>query len=192
MTYKPQFELQESSCILTNKNDRTEKHGPNEERLAVDLNFTFEANNKALSMFSTTLRGIIYQAETPKPGDLPMDDDNLSELRNPELNPAKKGGNELSWAGGDITGATVRFHYGTTEKSHVVFDEAKVCKFHLICRPGGTVLIKFQVQVHPSENDKEADKQLAFLSKALAIRACTISITPPQASGTGETQAEAF
>lgn len=173
MPYTTVFELSEAACELHNKNDRLEKHGPNEEVLAMDLNFTYETNNSVLAMFSPSLRGCLYMADQPAEGALALSDDNLSKLRNPALGQGKKG---FDWLVGELVGATLIFHKGIDEKSEIAFDEVKIGKYKLECREGGTVVVHFQAQLHPT-----TDKQMAFLSKALVNKICTLSITPPSA-----------
>lgn len=172
MAYEATFELKEAACELTHKNDRIEKHGE-EDVLAIDLNFTWETNNKALALFAPALRSALYMADEPAEGSLPLSDDNASKLRHKHLNAGKAFG----WDGGEIIGGELRFHHGVESRSDVVFDkDVKVGKYKLDCRDGGTVVIHFQVQVYPT------DKQTAFLSKALVNKICTISITPPKAA----------
>ena len=170
MTLKTVFELTEAACELTHKNDRIEKHGE-EDRLACDLDFTFETNNDSLAMFHPTLKSSLYMKQKNE-GELQLADSNVSKLRMPELN----GGKAIHWSGGSLEGAELRFHHGIDEKSHVVFDLAKVGKYKLDCCDGGTVVVHFQAQIYPT-----TDAQNAFLSKALVNKICTLSVTPPSA-----------
>ncbi len=164
------FELNEAACELHHKNDRIEKHGE-EDVLAVDLNFTYETNNGVLAMFSPSLRHCLYMAAAAPDNSLPLDDQNMSALRNPALN----GGKAFPWSVGELVGAEMRFHHGIGGKSDQVFAESKIGKYKLECREGGTVIVHFQAQITPT------DKEMAFLSAALRNKICTLSIIPPAA-----------
>jgi hypothetical protein len=164
------FELEEAVCQLVHKNDRLEKHGE-EDRLACDLNLTYETNNGCLVLFSPTLRSLVYEHENGAQTELVKDPDHLTKLRNPALH-----GGPLKWAAGELVGAEVRFHYGPTGKSDIVFDMAKVGKYKIECREGGTVVLHFQAQVYPNES------QSGKLSLILTNKVCTVSIKPPLAN----------
>lgn len=162
------FSLAEAACLLIHKNDRIEKHG-DEDKLACDINLSFETNNGILAMFSPTLRSCLYMKADSDQSSLVPDVDHLTALRNPAL----AGGKPFHWATGDLVGAELRFHHGIESKSDVVFNGAKIGKFKLECKEGGTVIVHFQAQVYPE------DLQMTFLSKALRNKICTVSITPP-------------
>ena len=168
----PVFELAEANAVLTNINVRLEKHG-DEEVLASDLSFQYEMANTGLAMFAPALRSAVYQRPQGAQQEIEVDADYMPSLRFPALS-------ALKWGAGELVGAEVRFHYGTTEKSHVVFEGAKVGKYRMECKEGGTVLLSFQAQVHPNE------KQSGQLSKLLVDKSCIISITPPKADPSGE------
>lgn len=161
------FELANANVALIHKNERLEMHG-NETKLACDLKFEYEMANTGLAMFHPSLRSAIYQPSQSDQGTLIEDQDYLPSLKFPALS-------SLKWGAGDLVGAELRFHYGTSEKSHVVFSEAKICKYKLDCKEGGTVLVSFDAQVYPTET------QSGKLSKILTDKLCTISITPPEA-----------
>lgn len=163
------FELTEADCELRHKNDRIEKHGE-EDVLAVDLNFAYETNNAVLALFAPALRSNLYMADDDVSQEkLIKDPDHLTKLRNPALN----GGKAYPWGAGELTGADIKFHHGIGGKSDVAFGEAKVGKYKLECKEGGTVVVHFQVQIKPS------DKEMAFLSAVLRNKICTLSVTPP-------------
>jgi hypothetical protein len=165
------FSLEEAAVSLDHKNERIEKHG-DEDRLACDLNFHLETNNAALTMFSPTLRGLLYERDDGTQGALLDDADHLTKLRNPPLH-----GKPLPWGAGELVGAELRFHFGIKPDTDVVFSEAKIHKFKLDCREGGTVVIGFQAQVYPT------DEQSGKMSKFLLDKVCTISVTPPHEGG---------
>lgn len=170
----PVFELEEANAVMTNMNVRLEKHGK-EEVLACDLSLEYEMANTGLAMFSPALRSAFYQRSQGPQGELPGTDDAdyMPSLRFPALS-------SHNWEAGELTGAELRFHYGATEKGHVVFEGAKIGKYRFNCKEGGTVLLQFKGQVLPT------DVQMGKLSKILADKSCIISITPPKAEPSGE------
>lgn len=161
------FEMTEANVDLVHKNERKEKHGE-EEVLACDLNFKWETSNGVLAMFAPELRHSLYK----KPGDgqaeLPGTDDpdHLTALRFPAMAPIK-------WMAGDLTGGLLTFHTGV--KSLVKIDITRLHKFKLEPKEGGTVVVYFQVQCRPNE------QQSGKLSKFYTDGACTITVTPPPA-----------
>lgn len=159
------FEVEEGKVKLTGMNTRTEIHGE-ELKIAVDLDFKWETGNGCLALFAPALRSCLYAREEDLVTAADPNEENLRTLRFAPLG-------VLRWDAGDLVGGGLRFHYGTTEKSHVVFDDVNVGKYKLECKEGGTVLVSFQVQVHPNE------KQVGQLANLLQIRECTITVTPP-------------
>ena len=161
------FELTEANVLLVHKNERLEKHGE-EDRLACNLNFQYEMANTGLAMFAPALRSCLYQKPQGAQQEIDVDADYMPSLRFPALS-------VLKWGSGDLVGPELRFHYGTTEKSHIVFEAGvKVGKYRMECKEGGTVLLSFHAQVYPNE------KQSGQLSKILLDKSCIISITPPE------------
>lgn len=165
-----QFSLVEAACTLNHKNDRIEKHGE-EDVLACDLSISYETNNGILAEFSPELLQSLYAHDNTSQGSLISDAEHLTVLKFPAMfeKPVK-------WSAGELAGAEVVFHHGVSSKSNVVFQPTKITKFKLDCRKGGTVVVHFLVQVHPT------DAQTSFLSKVLRDKVCTISIIPLQAS----------
>lgn len=163
------FELSEVAAALTHKNERLEKMGE-EDRLACDLTLQVEAANSILAHFSPTLRAGLYQKPEDGQGELVPDVDHLTKLRFPQFG-------VLHWNAGDLVGATLRFHIGVRDTSHLVFDDVKVNKYRIECKEGGTVVLTFRAQVYPT------DAQSGKLSKLLVDKVCTISVTAPGDDG---------
>lgn len=163
------FEIEEGKVKLSNMNTRVELHGE-ESRSAVDLDFKWETGNGCLALFAPALRSCLYQAAEP---DL-MDkaDPNVENARALRFSPL----GVIRWGAGDLVGGQLIFHTGVDpKKSNVVFAEVGVGKYKLEPKEGGTVVVYFQVQVHPTE------AQMGKLMKFLTDKECTISVTPPDA-----------
>jgi hypothetical protein len=163
------FEIEEGACTLTSKNERLEKHG-DEEVLACDLGFEFKTDNGVLACFAAALKSSIYQKGNGAQAELVEDAAHMTSLRFPQLGP-------LKWEGSDLEGATVTLHMATGKKGDVVLSGVKANKFRLECQEGGTVIVRFRVQVSPLD-----DAVSGRLSKAYANRICTLSLTAPQPS----------
>lgn len=164
------FEVVEAAVTLTHKNDRLEKHGE-ESVLAVDLDFSWETTNGMLAMFAPDLRSCMYKRQDSSQLELDPDPDHLTALRFPGLAP-------LKWSGNEVIGGELTFHFGV--KSKVDLPATKVHKYRIECKEGGTVVIGFQVQTHPTET------QAGKLSKFLQDGGCTVSVTPPSGGPVSE------
>ena len=163
------FEVDEGKVQLVHKNERLEKHG-DEDVLACDLNFVWETDNGCLAMFAPDLRSALYKKSDGSQPDLPgtSGPEHMTALRFPGLAP-------LKWSLGELIGGELTFHHGTTAKSHIKIDITKLCKYRLECKEGGTVVVGFQVQCRPSE------QQSGKLSKFLTDKHCVVSVIPPNA-----------
>lgn len=159
------FEVVDGKVQLVHINVRLEKHGE-EEVLANDLNFVWETNNGALAMFAPDLRSAMYKRADGAQQELVDDPEHLVALRFPGMAPIK-------WTLGELIGGELCFHTGV--KSLVKIDIIKAHKYRLECKEGGTVVISFQVQCRPTE------QQSGKLSKFLTDKHCTVSVTPPDA-----------
>lgn len=166
------FEISEGNVELVHKNERLEKHG-DEDVLACDLNFVWETNNGMLALFAPDLRSAMYKRGDDVQAELVPDPDHLTSLRFPAMAPFK-------WGSGDVIGGALTFHTGVSAKSNIKLDDVKVCKYRIECKEGGTVVIGFQVQCRPSE------QQSGKLSKFLTDKQCIVSIVPPGSDDVGE------
>lgn len=161
------FCINEGKVQLVHKNERMEKHG-DEYILACDLNFVWETNNGCLAMFAPDLRSAMYKRADDRQGELDPDPDHLVSLKFPGMAPFK-------WSTGEILGGELVFHTGL--KSLVKIESTKLHRYKLECKEGGTVVVSFQVQCRPSE------QQSGKLSKFLTDKHCVVTFTPAGGSG---------
>jgi len=164
------FCITEGKVELVHKNERMEKHG-DEDKLACDLKFAWSTTNGDLAMFAPDLRHALYKRADSAQGELDPDPEHLTALRFPDMDPFR-------WSGGELIGGSLTFHYGV--KSMIKIGMTKLHKYRIEAMEGGTVVVEFQVQCRPNE------QQSGKLSKFLVDRHCVISITPPadgEASG---------
>ena len=117
-------------------------------------------------MFAPDLRSAMYKRADDVQQDLVADPEHLVALRFPGMAPFK-------WTLGELIGGELCFHTGV--KSLVKIEMTKVHRYRIECKEGGTVVISFQVQCRPSE------QQSGKLSKFLTDKHCTVSVTPPEA-----------
>lgn len=163
------FEIEEGKVKLSNMNTRVELHGE-ESRSAVDLDFKWETGNGCMALFAPSLRSCLYQAAEPDLVDrADPTGENMRSLRFAPLG-------VIRWGAGELVGGELTFHVGVDSKrSNVVFPDVAVGKYKLEPKEGGTVVVYFQVQVHPTE------VQMGKLMKFLTDKDCTISVAPPEA-----------
>lgn len=162
------FDLEEVSVELTHKSERIEKHGE-EEVLACDLDFRWEAPNTQLAMFSPTLRDSLYRREEEQ-GELLGDDDYKPVLRYPELG-------TLAWSTPAMEGAELVFH-DVKKGKDLAFTGVRVHKFKLTPRGGGTVVVTFQAQVRPTGDEP------GILTRLLLAHKVKVSVYKPQEAQT--------
>ena len=158
------FEVEQRDVQLVHKNDRIELNGE-ESVLACDLDFVWETDNGCLALFAPDLRSALYVKDASQ-GELVDDPSHLTHLRFSPLGRVK-------WDAGSLIGATLRFH-GIDEKSDTVFEGVKVHKYRIEPKEGGTVVVSFQAQVHPSA------KQSGRLSEFLQQKLVALSVVPPE------------
>lgn len=162
------FEIEEGQCVLGHKSERLEKHG-NEDVLAGDLQFEFKTDNGILACFAPSLKSALYEKAGAQ-GELVEDVDHMTHLRFPGMGVIK-------WTGADLEGASVTVHAATGKKGEIVLSGCKVNKLRLEPQEGGTVIVRFRVQVSPLDEGVSGK-----LSKVYANKICTLSVTPPQPS----------
>ena len=161
-----QFALEAAKVRLMHKNERLEKHGE-DEVLACDLDFEYDASNAVLAEFHPDLRSVVYRRPDTAQKELSEDPEHLTELRVPQL------GGSFKFTGSQEKSELI---FSRGQKKHLVFAEAKITKFAFDCKEGGTVCLRFQAQVHPDEG------QSGKLSGLLQDKHCLLTIRPAEES----------
>ena len=136
------FSIDEQETKLLDVNPRKELHGE-EDVLAADLKFEAKMLNDALAIFDPTLKWSMYDKDQH---DLEskVNKDGAIKLRYPKMSP-------FAWDH-TVNSATVIIHKGGHVKSDILLKECKIDGFRLECLDGGTVILTFRVQVHPTED----------------------------------------
>jgi hypothetical protein len=162
------FELTEQASKVVNVNPRPELHGE-DPKPAADLHFEAKLSNDCLAMFAPSLRSSLYMKDDAQPDLVSQaDPSHRTKLQFPKL------GAPLKWKD-EIAGATVTVHYGATERSNIVLANCTVGKFELEPEEGGTVVVGFRVQCHPTE--EQAGKLCMMVGLMMPV-----TVTPPAAA----------
>lgn len=161
---------------LTHVNTRIEKHGE-DEVLAYDLDFAWDTVNDVLDLFSSGLKRSLYAKDEEtlqkKGAELFEDDGHLTALRHPQID-------VLKLTGSEIIGGTFTFHKAVTgPRGDIVFGDVKVAKWRVEAKSGGSVTVRFRVQVNP---DKKHRGDLMDLYEQGTVN---VSVEPPKPSDAG-------
>ena len=151
------FERNRELMKLVHINVRGEKHG-DEDETAVDLSFRANLPNDVLSEFSPTLKSSLYAKPDSPQQEIP-DPNHLTEVKNPQLG-------SLKW---DLKYdfARVVVHHGIDGSNDLIFGLARIKKFVITPKQGGTCEIQFQVQVHPEP--KQSGVLLEILNQEVYV-----------------------
>jgi len=161
------FEIESMTTLrLTNVNPRMEKHGP-ESVPAVDMNFIMDAPNDVLSYFDGGLLNALYTVRTEAQSDEQTEIDGLDpvshlpNLRFPKMSPIK-----WDWRG---AGYTLELDYGLGSGRNIVLETCEVGKFVIDAKEGGTVELKFQVQVTTGLTEQIIGKLSMMIGQEVGI-----------------------
>jgi hypothetical protein len=161
------FSLSNTEAKVSSVNPRAELHGE-DPKPACDVNLEFALSNDELAQLHPNLKGLLYVKDEDRPDLLSQaDPGHATMLRFPQLG-------RLKWDG-EVIGAGVTFHYGTTEKSHINLTGCIVGKIGLQPMEGGSVVLGLQVQAHPDE--KQFGKLCTLVGSKIPI-----TITPPESN----------
>ncbi|WP_256583852.1 hypothetical protein [Burkholderia singularis] len=75
------FSLDNTLAKIVSCTNVSEKHGKEREP-AISIGLYVVVSSENLGDFDPALRAMLYRKPQPKPGELPVDDNNLSELSN--------------------------------------------------------------------------------------------------------------
>jgi hypothetical protein len=139
------FDLPKQQVKLIKTSTPMENHGK-DYKLACVLTVEATVSNVALNQFCTGLCDSLYRMPAEDEAvDLVTDPDRPSVLRYPKMSP-------FDW---DYTGVgyTAVVDYGLGGDSDIKLTDAKVDAFQLTPMEGGSVVVRFNVVVHPSALD---------------------------------------
>jgi hypothetical protein len=163
------FSLTEHAATITSVTNIAEKHG-NQRVPAVSIGLAVTGASALLNHFDEGLRSMLFRKAQPKPGDLPLETDELTELRFPLLkNP--------SW-NKEYAGYQMRFCIGATGKEDVLLNDVDLKAIGINALEGGSVTISFKAHAQP-QNENDHGKIARML-----MQECTITLTPPDVDPT--------
>ena len=120
----------------------SEKHG--KERVsALSIGFYLVGPGALLDQFDPVLRPTLYRKPQPTPGELPMEHDQLTELRFAFMR-------NLAWER-KYAGYLLRIHVGATGADDVLLAECGLKDIRFVTQEGGSVGIGFKITAHPKD-----------------------------------------
>jgi hypothetical protein len=159
------FKVSDHLTKITSCTNRSEKHGKEREP-AISIGLYLVGGSELLDMFDVALRGMIYRRPQPKPGALPMEDQNLTELRFPFLR-------QLGWQR-SYEGYLMRLHVGASGAEDVLLAECELKEISFVPQEGGSIGVNFKINAHPKD-DEDHGKIARRVQQE-----CLITLTPPE------------
>lgn len=138
------FECTRQLTRIVNMNVRTEKHG-DDHVVAVDLSVRVMLSNDTLVLFSPTLKSSLYMKDESPQMELDSDPHHLTVLKNPKMGAIK-------WDEAHEHARAV-VHFGASGIDDIVFGDAKVNKFVIQAKEGGSYELGYRIQSHPTEEE---------------------------------------
>lgn len=158
------FRLDNHAVKIAAVTNGSENHGK-ELIPALSISIQITGASTLLDEFDPDLRRLLFKRPQPRPGELPVKDDNLSELRFPLMR-------NFQW-NRDFAGYMLRFHIGASGMEDVICGDVGVKEIHINPLEGGSVQISMKARCHPK--DEVDHGKLARLLK----HEITIDMTPP-------------
>lgn len=159
------FHIEDTLAKIVSTTPVSEKHG--KERVpALSIGFHIVTGGDVLDMFDTALRPSLYRKPQLTTGGLPMEHDDLTELRFPFMR-------QHAWEK-KYSGYMLRLHIGASGKEDVLLAECGLKDIHFTTQEGGSVGVRFKVTAHP-KGELDGGKVIARLQQE-----CIITLTPPE------------
>ncbi|AOJ10368.1 hypothetical protein [Burkholderia mayonis] len=158
------FAVQNTLAKIVSVTNVSEKHGA-ERRPAISIGLHVVMSSDVLGDFDPALRGMLYRKPQPKPGELPMEHDGLTELRFPFMR-------NLAWDK-KYPGYLLRFHIGASGAEDVLLAECELKDIRFTVQEGGSVGVHFKITAHPKD-EVDHGKIATRLQQEIGI-----TLTPP-------------
>jgi hypothetical protein len=159
------FTVSDHLAKINSVTNVAEKHGK-ERVAALSIGLYLVGGAQLLDMFDVALRGMLYRKPQPKPGELPMEHDGLTELRFPFMR-------NLAWDK-KYAGYLLRFHIGASGVEDVLLADCGLKDIRFVTQEGGSVGVHFKVTAHPKD-EIDHGKIATRLQQELII-----TLTPPE------------
>ncbi|VWD60697.1 hypothetical protein BLA18628_07171 [Burkholderia aenigmatica] len=158
------FNLDNTLAKIVSVTNVSEKHGT-ERKPAITIGMSVVVGGDVLGEFDPALRAMLYRKPQPKPGELPMEHDGLTELRFPFMR-------NLAWDR-KYEGYLLRFHIGATGAEDVLLAECGLKDIRFTTQEGGSVGVHFKITAHPKD-EIDHGKIATRLQQEIGI-----TLTPP-------------
>ncbi|PVX77209.1 hypothetical protein [Paraburkholderia unamae] len=158
------FSLADQLTKIVSTTPVSEKHGKDRVS-ALSIGLYVVLPSAALDHFDTALRPSIWRKPMPKPGDLPLESDELTELRFPFMR-------DYAWSR-KYEGYLLRVHIGATGSEDVLLGECGIKDIRFVAQEGGSVGIGFKVTAHPKD-EHDLGKICTRLQQEVIV-----TLTPP-------------
>ncbi len=158
------FSLDNTLAKIVSVTNVSEKHGT-ERKPAITVGMSVVVGGDVLGEFDPALRAMLYRKPQPKPGELPIEHDGLTELRFPFMR-------NLAWDR-KYEGYLLRFHIGATGKEDVLLAECGLKDIRFTTQEGGSVGVHFKITAHPKD-EVDHGKIATRLQQEIGI-----TLTPP-------------
>jgi hypothetical protein len=158
------FSLNNQLCKIVSVTNVSEKHGK-ERKPALSIGLFLVGPQSLLDDFDTALVPMIWRRPQPTPGELPMEHDQLTELRFPFMR-------NFAWDR-KYAGYLLRFHIGASGADDVLLAECGLKDIRFVAQEGGSVGVGFKVTAHPN-NEVDHGRIATRLQQEIFI-----DLTPP-------------
>ncbi|KVD80768.1 hypothetical protein WS62_25955 [Burkholderia sp. ABCPW 14] len=158
------FAVQDTLAKIVSVTNVSEKHGA-ERRPAISIGLHVVMSRDVLGDFDPALPTMLYRKPQPKPGELPMEHDGLTELRFPFMR-------NLAWDK-KYPGYLLRFHIGASGAEDVLLAECELKDIRFTVQEGGSVGVHFKITAHPKD-EVDHGKIATRLQQEIGI-----TLTPP-------------
>ncbi|MDN7897163.1 hypothetical protein QZM82_13280 [Burkholderia cepacia] len=158
------FNLDNTMAKIVSVTNVSEKHGT-ERKPAITVGMSVVVGGDVLGEFDPALRAMLYRKPLPKPGELSMEHDGLTELRFPFMR-------NLAWDR-KYEGYLLRFHIGATGKEDVLLAECGLKDIRFTTQEGGSVGVHFKITAH-AKDEVDHGKIATRLQQEIGI-----TLTPP-------------
>jgi hypothetical protein len=136
------FRLDSHLARISAVTNGSENHGK-ELVPALSITLQITGSNALLDEFDPDLKYVLYRMPQTKPGQLPVKDQNLSDLVFPALR-------NMQWDK-EYAGYTLRFHIGASGMEDVICGEVGIKEIHITPLDGGSVIISMKARCHPKD-----------------------------------------
>lgn len=158
------FSISDQLTKIVSTTPVSEKHGKDRVS-ALSIGLYVVMPSTALDHFDPALRPSIWRKPMPRPGGLPLESEELTELRFPFMR-------DYAWSR-KYSGYLLRVHIGATGADDVLLGDCGIKDIRFVAQEGGSVGIGFKVTAHPKD-EHDLGKICTRLQQEVIV-----TLTPP-------------